>query len=111
MTFRRTRTYEPYAWPGGYQIVYYTDEGDSLCADCAQADHDRNGTTHDQVVYYEGPDEYCYDCNKVLPAAYGDPDANAHELDVPNEKEWREQQQAAYDDQWPQPLEPFPPAP
>lgn len=26
----------PYAWPGGYSIVYYTSDGALLCSDCAK---------------------------------------------------------------------------
>ncbi len=30
-----TRNYEKYAWPGGYEIAYVLDDGELLCADCA----------------------------------------------------------------------------
>jgi hypothetical protein len=26
----------PYAWPGGYEIVYFTSDGALLCADCVR---------------------------------------------------------------------------
>lgn len=28
------RPVEKYAWPGGYEIAYVTDDGEVLCADC-----------------------------------------------------------------------------
>lgn len=29
------RNYEKFAWPGGYEIAYILDDGELLCADCA----------------------------------------------------------------------------
>ena len=34
-TYAYTVTLDAYAWPGGYPILYYDDEGNELCADCA----------------------------------------------------------------------------
>lgn len=70
---------------GGYPLVYYTRDMESLCADCATADYfewlyaissgeqwayDSPTMVH---VYWEGPDDTCANCNKPLPSAYGDP--------------------------------------
>ncbi len=32
-----------YAWPGGYDIGYLTDDDDILCAECANADGHEGG--------------------------------------------------------------------
>lgn len=57
----------------GYPVVYYTDEGMTLCPKCAN-DPDKNDVTGADV-FYEGPPEYCDDCNAVMESAYGDPNA------------------------------------
>lgn len=28
---------QPYAWPGGYEIVFVTDDGEILCHDCVRS--------------------------------------------------------------------------
>lgn len=59
------------AWPGGYPIYYYTDDGSMLCPDCAEDDEEV--VTGD--VYYEGPEMECDgNCGKILKSAYGDPE-------------------------------------
>ena len=56
---------------GGYPVLYCGKYG-VLCADCAN-----KGTESvvDAGVYWEGPDEQCGACERVIPSAYGDPDA------------------------------------
>ena len=34
-TYADTVTLDAYAWPGGYPILYYDNEGHELCSDCA----------------------------------------------------------------------------
>jgi hypothetical protein len=58
-----------YAWPGGYPIIYVTDDADILCADCAAKEGDKFLAD----IHYEGPPEYCADCGKEIESAYGDP--------------------------------------
>jgi hypothetical protein len=65
--------FPPYAWPGGYQIVYYDREGSVLCPACAKAEYVAEGTKFTGDIYYEGPDEVCCNCNAAIPSAYGDP--------------------------------------
>lgn len=64
---------------GCYPMIYYTECGDALCADCATKEirawmYDENDdppTMYD--VYFEGADEVCAGCNTVIESAYGDP--------------------------------------
>lgn len=65
-----------FAWPGGYTVEYITPDGDVLCADCARREVLENRGTVYAEIYYEGPTEYCADCNTEIEAAYGDPDAD-----------------------------------
>lgn len=69
-----------YAWPGGYPIIYLDGQNSTLCADCAtESADDPDAYDFERPVsgdvYWEGPDMYCDECNKVLESAYGDPDA------------------------------------
>jgi hypothetical protein len=67
---------DPFAWPGGYQIVYITRCGEVLCADCAEESRDNPGepdTVDGRDVFYEGPSEFCAGCNCEIESAYGDP--------------------------------------
>ena len=71
-----------YAWPGGYPIIYLTEAGEILCAECATKEirawmYDESTdppTAYD--AYYEGPTERCADCNREIESAYGDPEEN-----------------------------------
>jgi hypothetical protein len=58
-----------FAWPGGYPIIYLTEDGDVLCPECANID---SADLKYYNVYLEGPIEYCYDCGKEIEGAYGD---------------------------------------
>lgn len=61
-----------YAWPGGYQLIYVTRGGLTVCPDCANEETSDPPT--DVEVYWEGPDLTCEDCGKPIPSAYGDPE-------------------------------------
>jgi hypothetical protein len=80
---------EAYAWPGGYPIVYYCEDGGSLCPACANNENGSIAYTGDLPadciedkqwhivacdVYYEGPIINCDHCNAEIESAYGDPD-------------------------------------
>ena len=69
-----------HTWPGFYPLVYYTKDGDCLCATCA-------GTSSDQLadydVYWEGPDMSCIGCNATIASAYGDPSTDDDDHPVP----------------------------
>jgi hypothetical protein len=76
-------TLAEFAWPGGYNIRYYTADASVLCAQCART-AEAEGLTNDPDdpqwhivaadVYWEGPALYCEHCGRILPSEYGDPD-------------------------------------
>jgi hypothetical protein len=73
---------DPFAWPGGYPILYYPKSardltGDVLCATCAEEWRDKGDTPYGLArdVFYEGPPETCDGCGVEVESAYGDPDA------------------------------------
>ena len=72
-TYADTVTFDAYAWPGGYPILYYDDEGNELCAECAASlDYstvvrDYDVMDGDPVIDY-GRDGAirCDNCNNVI---------------------------------------------
>jgi len=75
--------FQPYAWPGGYTVLFYVIApkesyaascGDTYCSGCARKEHYAYGTTFGASTYDEGPPTYCEECNTVLYSSYGDPD-------------------------------------
>ena len=76
-------TFPAYAWPGGYPIAYVTDDADTLCAECVNTEPDVHFAGDNDgwrvvgwSIHYEGPAEHCAHCNRDIPSAYGDPDAD-----------------------------------
>lgn len=61
-----------YAWPGGYPILYLDKHNDTLCAECATKDSDNGEEPAAHFVHYEGPSEFCAECNAEVESAYGD---------------------------------------
>ncbi len=64
-----------YAWPGGYPVVYYTRDGLTVCARCAN-DPDTSDPVTAGDIYWEGPTLACEDKGEPIESAYGDPDAS-----------------------------------
>jgi hypothetical protein len=75
----------PYAWPGGYPILYITGDGGILCPACANGENGSEAANPDCAddpqwnvtaydVYWEGPSESCAHCNADIKSAYGDPE-------------------------------------
>ena len=73
-----------YAWPGGYPVVYLTDDGATLCAPCANRE---NGSEADPRgvpgsgwllvagnVHWQGEPEACDHCGDRVESAYGVPE-------------------------------------
>lgn len=67
-------TLPAFAWPGGYQMLYWTADGAEVCPKCANKT-DTSDPVTDGGIYWEGPDLECADCGDPIPSAYGDPDA------------------------------------
>ena len=63
-----------YAFPGGYPILYTTDSGDCLCADCAKKVYLDERIDVSCGTYDEGPTMYCDGCNREIESSYGDPE-------------------------------------
>ena len=74
----------PYAWPGGYPIYVYLEDGSALCPDCVRDNYRAisYATRHrlkdswqalGADVFYEGTDQ-CAHCSTELESAYGDPE-------------------------------------
>lgn len=67
---------------GGYPLLYYTENGEVLCPECADKEYQEFRITGDWPsddpiqwgeIYYEGPAEICAACYDMIEAAYGDP--------------------------------------
>lgn len=77
----------PYAWPGGYPLLWVMADGGQLCARCVERESKlvaaaltEPGTDPqwEPVAvdpYYEGPPVACDHCGQLTESAYGDPDA------------------------------------
>ena len=76
----------PYSFPGGYEKAMYLSDGERICRSCcveewreivdAHIRNDASGWKPMVVgIRWEGPDDYCCQCNEALPSEYGDPDA------------------------------------
>lgn len=61
---------------GSYPIVYIDKGGDTYCGRCATENlKDDAWSEYKPVsyfVHYEGPKEYCVDCNGEIESAYGE---------------------------------------
>ncbi len=66
--------FTPYAWPGGYPILFLNDRLDILCAKCAREEFIMRNVDITCDIYYEGPPYQCEECNAEIESAYGDPD-------------------------------------
>ena len=77
-----------YAWPGGYPVIYLTEDNAVLCPACANGKNDseayldidgrgRNGLKDPQWeicasdVHWEGEPIQCEHCNGEIESAYG----------------------------------------
>ncbi len=65
-----------YAWPGGYPLVYVTEDGLTVCPECANEPDTSDPVAYGDV-YWEGPLLPCDDCGEMMESAYGDPDEMA----------------------------------
>lgn len=65
---------DEYAWPGGYPIAYYTEDGDVFCGRHAWAIVIREDEPMVRDVHWEGPAEWCAEGSHEIPSAYGEDD-------------------------------------
>ena len=67
-----------FAWPGGYPMLYLDAHNEILCPECATRALDDPDEMDDWkpkwwYIHYEGPSDFCSDCNRETESAYGDP--------------------------------------
>ncbi len=67
-------TLPAHAWPGGYTLIYFTRDGETVCAKCANREVDESQAVIGQDVYWEGATMQCGDCNADIESSYGDPE-------------------------------------
>ncbi len=72
------------AWPGGYQMYLITMDGSALCFQCARKEYKqvseaiKTPRSNDQwrvigtAINYEDNDCTCDNCNRKIPASYGE---------------------------------------
>ena len=74
----------PYAWPGGYPLFAWFNDGDVCCKECAKsefrqiiadtkADDNCGWNIKGVDVNWEQPDLYCAHCDQPIESAYGVP--------------------------------------
>lgn len=85
MTLQRNErgTFDAYAWPGGYPILYLFADGEVCCAGCASGE---NGSEASESasdpgwrlvgadIHWEGEPERCAHCGAQIESAYGEPE-------------------------------------
>lgn len=78
-------------WPGGYSLVAIMQDGGIMCCDCVRENlyeiaKDTRAAAKGEGfhggwelvgfdILWEGPEESCDNCNKVLPTEYGNPES------------------------------------
>jgi hypothetical protein len=77
MKVRTTCMFPAYAWPGGYPLFYFDNEGAILCPKCArefahQVRTDKGKPLAD--INWEDPKLYCDECGKRIETAYAEED-------------------------------------
>ena len=68
---------DQYVFPGGYELLYVTPDGEIVCAECANGARSSEWTPHSLVrafIHWEGPPITCQGCDTEKRSEYGDPD-------------------------------------
>lgn len=73
---------DTFAWPGGYPILYVTEDGGTFCGAHAWAVIVREDVPMARDILWEGPAEWCEEGSHPIPSAYGDPDDPQDEPDA-----------------------------
>lgn len=78
-----------FAWPGGYPIVYHTDDNANLCPACANGENRSEASEFadkrsgwrivDSDIHYEGEPIVCDHCDAEIESAYGNPEETSAE--------------------------------
>ena len=64
-----------YAFPGGYPVYYQTEDGDSICPDCAnEAKDGEEEMVVDFHINEEDDELRCDICDRLIPSAWGEDD-------------------------------------
>lgn len=66
--------FSPYAWPGGYTVVFMDRENNVFCANCAKEVYIMEGLELTASTFDEGNPLYCDECNAVMESSYGESD-------------------------------------
>jgi len=78
--------YGPYAWPGGYGIVFLMGDDEAVCFEAVQKNRELCAATFDlperpddewrpvaAFIHWEGDPMTCAHTGKEIPSEYGDP--------------------------------------
>ena len=71
-----------HVWPGGYPLIYLTEDGGVLCPACANGANGSEASVEPDAdpgwkllageIHYEGPPEICDHCGAAVESAYGE---------------------------------------
>ena len=75
------KMFRNFAWPGGYTVLFTTDDGDVFCGECAEKYFILENEDVTADIYYEGPTVQCDGCGREIESSYGDPDAEEENND------------------------------
>lgn len=66
--------YPAWAFPGGYPIVYQTEQGAMICASCVNKDPMIQELIDDRVVHIIGHPIECDNCKDIIESLFGPED-------------------------------------
>jgi len=76
---RSTKHYIEFTFPGMYSVLYNTQDGGILCAQCANAHFDQTCDEDDPqwyiigyFIHWEGASVYCDHCGEECKSEYGE---------------------------------------
>lgn len=84
-----TKSWERWAWPGGYPVYYVCKDGGVLCSHCANDNIEMTSDPQAEADWYivasdinwEDPHLTCDHCSKPVGSAYGDEIIEDHNSD------------------------------
>ena len=57
---------QPYAFPGGYTLIYLDRDNNCLCSICANNNDELDPPIVDVMIEYEDNDVYCDNCSENI---------------------------------------------